>query len=184
MQTDKQLIEGCCRQDRKSQEMLYKRFSSKMLVTCLRYTKGRQEAEDVLQEGFIKVFNKIDTFRGESSLEHWIRRIMIRTALNHQRSKLYLYPMVDVDYLGDTEKSGIGLEDLAWQDLLAMIQSLPTGCQVIFNLFAIEGYQHKEIAEMLEINEGTSKSQYARARALLKDMIDKSDRIRYEQRIK
>jgi RNA polymerase sigma factor (sigma-70 family) len=182
MQTEKQLIEGCCKQDRQCQELLYKRFSSKMLVTCLRYTKGRQEAEDVLQEGFIKVFNKIGTFRGESSLEHWVRRIMVRTALNFQRSKLYLYPMVDVDHLGEVEQSPIGIETLGWQDLLKMIQSLPTGCQVIFNLFAIEGYQHKEIAEMLEINEGTSKSQYARARKLLKEMILQSDSIQYEEK--
>jgi RNA polymerase sigma-70 factor (ECF subfamily) len=170
MLSEPELIERCRKGDRASQKALYDRYCKKMMVVCLRYSKSTIEAEDMLQEGFIRVFQGLDSFRHESKLETWMTRIMVNTALNHHRKKLYLYPMVDVEKtnLVETEMSLAGLQ---LQQLLEMIQSLPQGCQVIFNLFAIEGYSHQEIAEQLGISEGTSKSQYARARKLLQDML-------------
>ncbi|MBA4057457.1 MAG: RNA polymerase subunit sigma-24, partial [Marivirga sp.] len=128
--------------------------------------KTTAEAEDIVQEGFVKVFQGLKDFRREAKLDTWITRIMVNTALNVQRKKLYLYPMVDVTeiVLPDEEMSISGIHV---GQLLEMIQSLPQGCQIVFNLFAIEGYSHKEIGDMLSISEGTSKSQFARAKSLL-----------------
>lgn len=181
MHNEDELIDGCCKGHRKMQYALYERFAKRMFVISLRYSKGRQEAEDILQEAFIKVFDNIGKFRKVSSLEYWIKKIVVNTALNHQRNKLYLYPMVDVDDLHKGAGPEITLSNYHYEDLLKMIQSLPTGCQVIFNLYAIEGYQHNEIAELLNINEGTSKSQYSRAKSLLKQKLADADRINYER---
>jgi RNA polymerase sigma factor (sigma-70 family) len=169
---EQELIDGCRKGDRSFQRALYDRFSRKMLVVCLRYSKSSAEAEDILQEAFVKVFQGIKDFRQESKLETWITRIMVNTALNAQRKKLYLFPMVDVEDTNLTEEE-VSVTGMNVQDLLEMIQSLPQGCQVVFNMFAIEGYSHKEIADMLGISEGTSKSQYARARALLQNKLMK-----------
>lgn len=181
MHNEEDLISGCCRGDRKYQRKLYELFSKKMLVVCLRYSKERQEAEDILQESFIKVFNNLKNFRKESSLEFWIKRIVINTALNFQRNKLYLYPMVDVQNVTLAPEKELILSEYNFQDLLKLIQNLPSGCQVIFNLHAIEGYQHKEIASMIGVSEGTVKSQYFRAKVLLQNMIVDMDKINYEK---
>ena len=172
MLSENELIEGCRKGNRASQKALYERYCRKMLVVCLRYSKTTAEAEDILQEGFVKVFNGIKEFRQESKLETWITRIMVNTALNAQRRKLYLYPMVDVEdvNLPDVEISVSGIN---FRQLLEMIQTLPHGCQIVFNLFAIEGFSHKEIAEQLGISEGTSKSQFARARSLMQAKLSK-----------
>ena len=166
MYNEEELIEGCRKGNRASQKALYERYCRKMLVVCLRYSKTTAEAEDILQEGFVKVFNGIKEFRQESKLETWITRIMVNTSLNVQRRKMYLYPMVDVEEINlpDTELSVSGIH---FRQLLEMIQTLPHGCQIVFNLFAIEGFSHKEIAEQLGISEGTSKSQFARAKSLM-----------------
>jgi RNA polymerase sigma factor (sigma-70 family) len=169
---EQELIDGCRKGDRSFQRALYDRFSRKMLVVCLRYSKSSAEAEDILQEAFVKVFQGIKDFRQESKLETWITRIMVNTALNAQRKKLYLFPMVDVEDTNLTEEE-VSITGMNVQDLLEMIQSLPQGCQVVFNMFAIEGYSHKEIADILGISEGTSKSQYARARSLLQNKLMK-----------
>lgn len=166
MLSEQELIEGCRKGDRSFQEALYERYCRKMLVVCLRYSKTTAEAEDILQEGFVKVFQALKNFRQESKLETWMTRIMVNTALNSQRKKLYLYPMVDVEKI-DVPEEEVSVSGIHLMQLLEMIQSLPQGCQVVFNLFAIEGYNHKEIGEMLGISEGTSKSQYARARSLM-----------------
>jgi len=142
----------------------------------------QQEAEDVLQEGFVKVFNHIKTFRKESSLFYWIKRIVINTALNHQRNKLYMYPMVDVAELRQPSANHDMLAGLQLEDLMGMIQDLPSGCQTIFNLYAIEGYKHHEIAELLGVTEGTSKSQYARAKQLLQEKLEKLESTNYGSR--
>lgn len=141
-----------------------------MMVVCLRYSRTTAEAEDILQEGFIKVFQGIRNFRQESKLGTWITRIMVNTALNFQRRKLYLFPMVDVHEI-DLPQAEISLPGIHFTELIEMIQSLPQGCQIVFNLFAIEGYSHREIAEMLGISEGTSKSQYSRARTILQEKL-------------
>ena len=176
---EQDLLEGCCRNDRKAQEYLYNQYSGKLYVIALRYTKSQQEAEDVIQEAFIKIFNKIGEFKRKSKLETWLTRVVINTALNSQRSKLYMFPMADVSEINLEED--VSLARFEWQDLLKMIQSLPSGCQVIFNLFAIEGFNHNEIAEMLGISEGTSKSQYSRAKKLLKELISKNEMVKYER---
>jgi RNA polymerase sigma-70 factor (ECF subfamily) len=137
-----------------------------MLVVCLRYSKTTAEAEDILQEGFVKVFQGIKDFRQEAKLDTWITRIMVNTALNVHRKKLYLYPMVDIAEVNLPEQE-LSVSNIHVKELLDLIQALPQGCRVVFNLFAIEGYSHKEIAEMLGISEGTSKSQFARAKNLL-----------------
>lgn len=164
------LIEGCRKGDRASQKALYDFFCKKMMVVCLRYSKSIAEAEDILQEGFVKVFQGLGGFRQDAKLETWMTRIMVNTALNHHRKKLYLFPMVDVEK-ADLIEDEISISGLHFSELLAMVQALPQGCQIVFNLFAIEGYSHKEIAEKLGISEGTSKSQFARARMLLQERI-------------
>jgi RNA polymerase sigma factor (sigma-70 family) len=138
----------------------------------MRYSKTTAESEDILQEGFVKVFNAIKDFRQESKLETWITRIMVNTALNAQRKKLYLYPMVDVQEIELPEEE-MSISGIHFTQLLEMIRGLPQGCQIVFNLFAIEGYSHKEIAEQLGISEGTSKSQFARAKSLLQQRLAK-----------
>jgi len=161
------------------QKALYDQYAARMLTVCMRYSKSREDAEDILQEAFVKVFNKIDSFRKESSLGYWIKRIVINTALNYHRKSVYLYPHFDIDdmhQLGDDE---VLVSDYNYRDLLKLLQTLPQGCQVIFNLYAVEGYKHKEIAELLNISEGTSKSQYARAKSLIKEMITETGEVKH-----
>lgn len=175
MTSEKTLISGCKNGDRKSQRELYDSYAPKMMMVCLRYSKSDQEAEDILQESFIKVFDHIKNFKEESRLIYWIKRIVVNTALNHGRKKLYMFPMVDVKELEKNNSEDISISSLQLKELLKMIQDLPSGCQIIFNLYVIEGYNHNEIADMLEISVGTSKSQYSRARHLLRDMIVKEE---------
>lgn len=170
MLDENQLIDGCLKGNRTYQKVLYDRYSKKLMMVCLRYSKSSSEAEDILQEGFVKVFHGLEGFRQDAKLETWMTRIMVNTALNHHRKKLYLYPMVDVEDI-DIPETEVSLAGLHVNQILEMIQELPQGCQIVFNLFGIEGYSHKEIAEMLGISEGTSKSQYARARVLLQTRL-------------
>jgi RNA polymerase sigma-70 factor (ECF subfamily) len=137
------------------------------------------EAEDILQESFIKIFGNLKKLREISNLAAWIKRIVINTALNYQRGKLYLYPMVDIGNINLSYDEPVALSHFRQDELLTMIQDLPLGCQVIFNLFAIEGYSHKEIAEKLNISEGTSKSQFSRARNLLKQKLEEGRNDNY-----
>ncbi len=166
MLNETELIAECRKGTRTFQKALYDCYCRKMMAVCLRYSKSTPEAEDVMQEGFVKVFHAIKDFRQESKLETWITRIMVNTALNAQRKKLYLFPMVDVEEINIPDEE-MSISGMHFTQLLELIQSLPQGCQMVFNLYAIEGYGHKEIAEMLGISEGTSKSQFARAKSLL-----------------
>ena len=179
--SEAQIIKKCCQRDRKAQRELYDRYSSAMLMVSMRYSKNKDDAEDILQEAFIKVFKSIENFKHQSTLGYWIKRIVVNTALNFQRSKLYLFPMVDLDKISDKSWNDDTISNYSLMELLNMIQTLPFGCQVIFNLYAIEGYKHHEIAEMLDISVGTSKSQFARARALLKQMISSANNVNYEK---
>ena len=177
-----EIIEACVKGDRHAQRSLYEIFSKKMFVVCLRYTKSQQEAEDILQDSFIKVFKNLKGYRGDSRLDYWIKRIVVNTALNSQRKKLYMYPMVDIEDVKNDFDLNKTLGAFGLEELLNMIKELPTGCQAVFNMFAIEGFSHKEIAKMLEVSEGTSKSQFSRARKLLKEKIAKEDKaVRYEK---
>src|SRR5688572_11661863 len=145
MLSENELIEACRKGNRASQKALYDRFCKKMMVVCLRYSRSTPEAEDILQEGFVKVFHGLEGFRQDAKLETWMTRIMVNTALNHHRKKLYLFPMVDVETI-DIPQSEVSLSGLHFAQLLEMVQALPQGCQIVFNLFAMEGYSHKEIA--------------------------------------
>ncbi len=181
MGSEKKLLEKAIKGNRKAQYALYEAYCGKLMVVCMRYSKKKEDAEDILQEGFIKVFSKLSTFRNESSFYAWAKRIMINTALNYHRSKFHDQPMVDVDTMHDLADDNLIISNYSFQELLKMLQQLPHGCQAVFNLYAVEGFSHKEIAEELGISVGTSKSQYARAKSLLKEMVQASEVVHYEK---
>lgn len=170
---DKELIRACLAENRSAQNMLYNRFAPKMLGVCYRYAQTIAEAEDVLQEGFIKVFNNLSSFRLESSLETWITRIMVNTALNHLRSSKKLKLEGDLELLEITpEVVSLQHHNLDVNVVMKYIHELPTGYRIVLNMFAIEGYSHAEIAKELGIQESSSRSQYLRAKALLEKRLD------------
>ena len=151
---EEELVSGCSRGDAKTQKALYEQFAKRMFGVCLRYTATREEAEDILQEGFVKVFQSIGMYKAYGPLENWIRKIIVNTALDHYRHK---YARIEETEL--FENSGAALEplqDYHAQELLRIIHSMPAGFRTVFNLHAIEGYNHKEIAEMLNITEGSN----------------------------
>ena len=170
--SDSELIQGCKNNDRKYQELLYRKFAKKMYGICLSYAKDRSMAQEILQDGFVKVFKKIDTFKEQGPLEGWIRRIITNTALDHLRKKSKLYEFIDDNKEVEEERMDNSiLENINADGIFSMIKQLPEGAKAVFNLYAVEGYSHKEIAEKLEITEGTSKSQFKRARSLLKTLL-------------
>lgn len=169
------LLEGCKRGERKSQELLYKMLASRMLGVCMRYAKDRYEAEDMLQMGFVKVFQKVTEFRSDGSFEGWIRRVMVNTAIETYRKNQRMLNVVDIDEVYDAPQSTFDMNGLEMKDLLKLISQLSTGYRLVFNMYVIEGYSHKEIAEQLGISEGASKSQLSRARAILKDKLTKME---------
>jgi RNA polymerase sigma factor (sigma-70 family) len=173
--SEAQLLAGCQKNDRTAQQQLYASYSGKMYALCCRYVKSKMEAEDVLVTAFTKVFDKIDQFKNEGSFEGWIRRIVVNEALTWIRKNRSLYLETDLekaDYEPDYDQLSDQLET---EDLLRMIQALPTGYQLVFNLYAIDGYSHKEIAEQLNISENTSKSQLSRARVYLQKLLAQQD---------
>ncbi len=172
------LIDRCKNNDREAQYKLYNLLSGKMFAVCLRYAKHREAAEDLLQEGFVKVFTNIDKFRKEGSFEGWVRRIVVNTAVEHYRKSTKMYPVVNVDDVNKDIPWTDSGDELELEDVLKMINKLSPGYKTIFNLYVVEGYSHKEIGELLEISEGTSKSQLARARYLLMDMVKKSEIVK------
>ncbi len=177
MQDEYRLVDGCRRQDRTVQRQLYERFAGKLFVVCKRYIKDADEAEDVLQDAFVKIYRHIDSFRFECPLEAWLKRVVINTALKHLRKNKPWENPADVQEMAPLlPQADESLPALNYQYLLRLIQELPPGCRTVFNLYAIEGYNHPEIAEMLDIAEGTSKSQYARARSLLQDKLKADSR--------
>lgn len=167
------LISGCIEGNRRMQEELYRRFSPRMYAVCLRYAGNTEEAEDILQEGFIKIFKKLDSFRNEGSFEGWIRRIFVNTAIEHFRRKRYLQPVTEKEE-NTLEGNYLSvLDDLAERDILELVQQLSPGYRTVFNMYVVEGYTHKEIGDMLGISEGTSKSQLSRAKVILQEMVRK-----------
>ena len=153
------------------QELLYHRFSPKMYSVCLRYSGNAEDARDLLQEGFIKIFKNLSKYRGDGSFEGWIRRIFVNTSIEHFRKKVYLQDVTETQERTLEDKEWNVLDDLAEKDIMKMIHQLSPGYKAVFNMHVVEGYSHKEIAEMLGINEGTSKSQLARAKMVLKKMV-------------
>ena len=173
LKDDKELIRACLAEDRSAQSMLYNRFAPKMLGVCYRYAQTIAEAEDVLQEGFIKVFNKLSNFRFESSLETWVTRIMVNTALNHLRSTKKFKLEGDLEQV-DFQQAEVSVQfhNMDVNVVMKHIHELPTGYRVVLNMFAIEGYSHAEIAAEMGIKESSSRSQYLRAKALLEKRLN------------
>lgn len=177
-QREQALVARCQKGESAAQLELYKTFSSKMFGVCMRYAKDYHAAEDLLQEGFVKVFRNIDKFRGEGSFEGWVRRIFINTSIEHYRKQVRMYPIQanepsEYDHFEDN-----AMDQLLEEDLLKLVQDLSPGYRTVFNLYVIEGYSHKEIADMLNISEGTSKSQLARARYILQKKVVESNEVR------
>lgn len=174
---DLTLVNECAKGNSKAQRALFDKFAPKMLAVCQRYLRNNQEAEDVLQDGFVKVFQKIVDFKMEGSLEGWIRRIVVNTALDTIRKNKKLLDDIQVEEVqykvSFTDHQFDGM-DLA--QLMKLINEMPDGYRIVFNMFAIEGYSHKEIADSLGVTENTSKSQYSRARAFLRTQLELLER--------
>ena len=175
---ESQLIQKCCDGNRAAYREFYELYAGQLLVVAMRYMKSREEAEDVLQETYIKVFKNLASFDQRSSLKTWLTRITINTALNQLRKKHEMINWTTPE-AADNKVDSLPIDHLQLTELIELIQRLPTGCQLVFNLYAIEGFSHKEIAEKLEVSEGTSKSQLYRAKDLLRTMI-----LEEEQRTK
>lgn len=167
------IIQGCLRGDRLSQKQLFDRFSGKMLAVCMRYSKHRMEAEDLLQDGFIKVFTNLQQYKFEGPFEQWVRRIMINNAIKNCHRKSFQNEFNAGEDLPEAVGNPEAVDLMAEKELLRLINELPEGYKVVFNLYAIEGYSHKEIASSLNIEESTSRSQLVKARKALQDKINK-----------
>jgi RNA polymerase sigma factor (sigma-70 family) len=174
---EEDLIIGCVKEDRNCQKELYRKFAGKMMVVCLRYASSRMEAEDMLQDGFIKIFDNISKFKMEGSLEGWVRRIMVNTAINKIRSNKIRFEEIgdDSEDFRDQDKNVI--DRMSEQDILDLINKMPQGYKYVFNMYAIEGFSHKEIADSLGIEEASSRSQYAKAKKYLQSQIIKLEKI-------
>ena len=172
MLTDAELIKGCKEEKKDVQQQLYQRFAGTMFGVCLRYFDSREEAEDALQEGFIRVFLNIKSFRSEGSLEGWIRRIIINTALNQIRNHQKYQHHADLDEIGNIASEDADMiSKISHEDMLNLLHKLPPGYRMVFNLYEIEGFSHKEIADKLEISVSTSKTQLLKARKVLQKKL-------------
>ncbi len=182
------LIESCNKGNRKSQELLYKTFYGKMLAVCMRYSRNREEAQDVLHDGLIKVFSKLSSFENKGSFEGWVRRIIVNVAIDFVRSRKDFYIKQEQEFLlddivDDTDNNTEieSLRKLRAETIIELMQKLSPAYRMVFNLFAVENMQHKEIAETLNISIGTSKSNLAKAKVKLKELIEKNrDKLDYE----
>ncbi len=174
--SEKRLVKQCLRGDHEAQRELYDRYSAEMLSVCRRYTHSLEDAEEVLSNGFIKIFSRLDQYRGEGALGAWIRRIMVREALNFIRYQKNLFVEVEEDRREEFGHSSVK-DHYDVEHLMRMINELPTGYRTVFNLYAIEGYNHKEIGQMLEISENTSKSQLSKARRQLQQKLSEYELI-------
>lgn len=166
----KSLILKCQQHDKKAQEKLYRQYSGKLFSLCLKYCENYEQAEDNLHDGFLKIFSNIAQFRGKGSFEGWMTRIMINTALKKYQKRTFLVP-IEEDEIEEPEIE-LGGQPIPIDYLIEIIQELPDAYRLVFNLYAMDGFTHKEIAEMLQISEGTSKSNLARARKKLKQKIE------------
>lgn len=169
----KNIISGCLKGNRRDQELLYRRYSARLYAVCIQYSGNDEEARDILQEGFIKIFENLINYKHEGSFEGWMRRIMVNTALEKYRNKYNLYRVDDIDQIPEPgmEPDNEDYSGLEAGDLLGIIRELPPKYRMVFNLYAIEGYSHKEISKMVNISEGTSKSNLSRARVILQRRV-------------
>jgi RNA polymerase sigma factor (sigma-70 family) len=172
-----ELIRGCIRRDRAAQKRMYEMYSPVMYPICCRYVKNSMEAEDVLVVAFTKILNKIDQYKGTGSFEGWMKRIVINEALVQIRSQRSMFLTTDIDEVESEIEDADNHNHLEEEDLMKMIMQLPAGYRSVFNLYAIDGYSHKEIAAELGISENTSKSQLSRARVFLQKLLIKSEAI-------
>ena len=169
---EKQLIDGCVNGNRKAQKALYDKYSNRMMAVCLRYVKDMEDARDLLQDGFVKLFSNLHQYMGEGSFDGWVRKIFVNCALERLRQQDILKnadDIYDTDYADIQDESTVS--SLSAEEIMAYVRSLPDGFRTVFNMFAIEGYSHKEIGNMLHITESTSRSQYMRARKMLQKMM-------------
>jgi RNA polymerase sigma factor (sigma-70 family) len=181
--TEELMLHGCLNNIASAQEALYARFSPRMLGVCYRFARNREDAEDMLQEGFIKVFSQIHQFRNQGALEGWIRRIIVHTCINILKKNKKFTDSVDLIYAGNIYSNEQNVPSiLQAKQVVESIRLLPMGYRTVLNLYAIEGYSHKEIAGMLEIEESTSRSQYTRAKSMLEQLL--VDRKIIERRTK
>jgi RNA polymerase sigma factor (sigma-70 family) len=170
--TEELLLAGCLKNNAAAQEELYNRFSPRMLGVCYRFGKNREDAEDMMQEGFIKVFTQIHQYRNEGALEGWIRRIMVHTCINHLKKNKKFSESLDIIHANTMQISEEMIPAIMQaKQVVECIRMLPLGYRTVLNLYAIEGFQHKEIASMLDIEESTSRSQYTRAKAMLEEIL-------------
>lgn len=175
------LLAACKKGERQAQKALYESYAAKMMAVCMRYAHSTFEAEDMLQNGFVKIFGSIATFEGAGSFEGWMRRIMVNTAIEAYRKNKRSVETIAIDMVYDQGSFMADIGNLEAKDLMKLVQSLPNGYQMVFNLYAIEGYSHAEIAEQLGISEGASKSQLSRARSWLKEKIKMMEGGLYER---
>ena len=182
LMSENELVRKCLKGNLQAQKQLYIQYAPQMKGICVRYSSSIEEAEDMLQEAFIRVFTKMHTFKFDGPLGAWIRRVVVNTSAEiYRREKKHSYTSELNDYTFGMRANDNVIEQLAAEDLLNKIQQLPDGYRVVFNLYAIEGYSHKEIGEKLNISENTSKSQYSRARASIRQMIE--DDRRYSEKV-
>jgi RNA polymerase sigma-70 factor (ECF subfamily) len=174
--TEEAMLYGCLHNDAVSQQELYNRFSPKMLSVCYRYAKSREDAEDMLQEGFIKIFTQIHQFQSRGALEGWVRKIVVHTCINNLKKNKKFTESVDIIHATGIQVKEENIPSiLQAKQVIECIRVLPLGYRTVLNLYAIEGYSHKEIATMLDIEESTSRSQYTRAKAMLEDILLKKN---------
>jgi RNA polymerase sigma-70 factor (ECF subfamily) len=184
--TEEQMLAGSINNNASAQEVLYNRFSPRMLGVCYRFAKNREDAEDMLQEGFIKVFTQLHQYRNEGALEGWIRRIIVHTCINILKKNKKFSESVDIIHASSIHvKEDMIPSIMQAKQVVECIRLLPMGYRTVLNLYAIEGYSHKEIGFMLDIEESTSRSQYTRAKAMLEDILVKKNIIQkqYKARI-
>ena len=175
--TENELITSCKNGNRLAQRDLFNRFAPKMYVICLRYARHRLEAEDIMQDAFIKVFKNLEQFQFKGSFEGWIKRIMINTALKNYQKSSFQKEEIGIHDSYNESTSAKAYSILGKEELLKLVNDLPNGYRLVFNLYAIEGFKHKEIAEMLNIDEGTSRSQLLKARKVLQQRILELEKI-------
>ena len=168
-----ELIKGCVDNDVQCQKVLYEKYAPKMMGVSLRYCNSKMEAEDVLQDAFIKVFDKIKTFKGEGSFEGWIRKIVVFTALKSNDKRVGKFEPGSLENVQEQSFDPLAISNMETANLLSILQELPDGYKAVFNLYAVEGYSHREIGEILGISDVTSRSQYARSKQHLIKLLAK-----------
>jgi len=178
---EQEIIQSCIKKDAKAQKYLYQKYSSVLLGICIRYSRSLKDAEDILQDGFLKIFINIKNYSGKGSFEGWMKRIIINTSITYYNNNLKFKYHSDITEINETDISNQNFEtsEFSQEELLNVINELSDGYRMVFNMFAIEGYKHKEIAKMLGIDINTSKSQFSRARKIVQQKLLELKKIKY-----